>query len=205
MGRIGRACISTLLAGALCLAAGCASTEEAAAPSDAATEGTAADAGQESPTPRDTLDSFIAAFNDVSPLGFTETETFYPDEEYRDHGPRSRVEYRLGAYTDSVAAAGSYGDTTELEIVSCGGTFGRNNARVYATLGSPEERDQLIRDLAAVFNTGKTPDEVEAVIADVDGGGMVYLTDLDLNGYVNGNEFMAELASRYRAEPLYVV
>ena len=34
---------------------------------------------------------------------------------------------------------------------------------------------------------------------------MVNLTDLDLNGYVNGNEFMAELASRYRAEPPYVV
>lgn len=203
MNRIVRGCISAILAGALCLAAGCASTEETAAPSDAATDGTAADAGQESPTPRDTLDSFIAAFNEVSPLGFTETETFYPDEEYRDHGPRSRVEYRLGAYTDSVAAAGGYGATTELEIVSCGGMFG-NSARIYATLGSPEERDQLIRDLVAVFNTGKTPDEVEAVIADVDGGGMVYLTDLDLNGYVNGNEFMAELASTYHAEPLYV-
>lgn len=203
MGRIGRACISALIAGALCLTAGCTSTEDSATPSDAATEGTAEGAGQDNPTPRDTLDSFIAAFNEVSPLGFTETETFYPAEEYRDNGPRSRVEYRLGAYTDSVAAAGSYGQATELEIVSCGGMFG-NSARIYATLGNPEERDQLIRDLAAVFNTGKTPDEVEAVIAKVNEGGMVYLTDLDLNGYVKGNEFMAELASRYRTEPLYV-
>lgn len=203
MDKIGRACISALLAGSLCLAAGCAETEESA-PSAAATEDTAVEAEQAGPTPRETLDSFMAAFNDASPLGFAETVTFYPDEEYRDHGPRSRVEYRLSAYNGSVAAAGPYGQTTELEMVSCGGMFG-NSVRVYAALGSPEERDQLIRDLVAVFNTGSTPDEVEAAIAKADGGGTVYLTDLDLNGYVNGDEFMAELASPHRADAPYVV
>ena len=204
MDRISRVCISALIAGALCLAAGCTGTEEAAQPGDAATDGAASEADQESPTPRETLDSFIAALNGVSPLGFTEAETFYPDEEYRDNGPRSRVEYRLSAYNGSVAAAGPYGQTTELEVVSCGGMFG-NSVRVYATLGSAEERDQLIRDLVAVFNTDDTPDEVEAVIAKVNEGGWVYLDGLDLNGYVNGDEFMAELASSLHAEPLYAV
>lgn len=186
----------------LCLAIGCSGGTGEAGSVDSADSSSATEKSRQ--TNEGTLDSFIEVFNGVSPLGFRETERFLPHDEYVNRGPHFRVEYRLGPFSDSVAASGAIGEGTTADIVSYG--YGLHHIRVYAVPGSSEERDQLVRDLVTVFNTGATEEEIGSVIARAADGGMVHLTDIGLNGYVNGvgGELMAELIGSTRGrEPLY--